>query len=83
MNKKSLMAIPLLSLLCATAEAQSLKLNDLEYFEQTGVNVLVYSNLYKGIFCDEKEAGIEIVQRGERIATGGGIRLMNTPWKWG
>lgn len=60
MNKKSLMAIPLLSLLCATAEAQSLKLNDLEYFEQTGVNVLVYSNMYQGIFCDEKEAGSKL-----------------------
>ena len=82
MKKKAFMAVPLLSLLGATAEAQSLKLNDLEYFEQTGVNVLVYSNMYQGIFCDEKEAGIEIVQRGERIATGGGIRLMNTPEQW-
>ncbi len=64
------------------ANAQSLKLNDLEYFEERGVNVLVYSNLYNGGFCDEKLAGIEIIQRGERTSTGGGIRLMNTPEQW-
>ena len=64
------------------AQAQEYKLNDLEYFEQTGANVLVYSNQYNGIFCDEKTAGIEIIQRGERISTGGGVRLMNTPEQW-
>ena len=65
-----------------SAQAQEYKLNDLEYFEQTGANVLVYSNQYNGIFCDEKTAGIEIIQRGERISTGGGVRLMNTPEQW-
>lgn len=64
------------------SNAQSLKLNDLDYFETTGVNVLVYSNIYNGGFCDEKQAGIEIIQRGERIATGGGVRFMNTPEQW-
>lgn len=62
--------------------AQTFRLNDLGYFEERGANVLVYSNIYNGGFCDEKLAGIEIVQRGERIATGGGIRLMNTPEQW-
>ena len=65
-----------------SAQAQEYKLNDLEYFEQTGANVLVFSNQYNGIFCDEKTAGIEIIQRGERISTGGGVRLMNTPEQW-
>lgn len=71
-----LLAIP------SVSSAQSLKLNQLDYFEDTGVNVLVYSNIYNGGFCDEKLAGIEIIQRGERISTGGGIRLMNTPEQW-
>ena len=62
--------------------AQSLKLNQQEYFEDRGVNILVYNNIYNGGFCDEKLAGIEIIQRGERISTGGGIRLMNTPEQW-
>ena len=62
--------------------AQNMKVNDLEYFEDRGVNFLVYSNEYNGMFCDEKTAAIEIIQRGVRIATGGGIRLMNTPEQW-
>ena len=81
LNLRTLSAM-LFSAMALGANAQSLKLNDLEYFEQTGVNILVYSNLYNGGFCDEKLAGIEIVQRGERISTGGGIRLMNTPEQW-
>ncbi|MCQ2057743.1 MAG: glycoside hydrolase family 9 protein [Bacteroidaceae bacterium] len=59
-----------------------LTINDKGYFEGPGVNVLVYSNQYQGIFCDEKTAGIELIQRGVRIATGGGVRLMNTPEQW-
>ena len=65
-----------------SANAQTMKLNDLDYFEARGTNVLVYSNIYNGGFYDEKFAGIEIIQRGERISTGGGIRLMNTPEQW-
>lgn len=66
----------------SSLSAQSLKINDLEYFEDRGVNYLVYSNKYNGMFCDEKTAAIEIILRGVRIATGGGIRLMNTPEQW-
>lgn len=69
-------------LLSIGTDAQNFKLNDLEYFEDRGANVLVYSNIYNGGFCDEKLAGIEIIQRGERISTGGGIRFMNTPEQW-
>ena len=64
------------------AHAQTLKLNDLGYFEARGTNVLVYNNIYNGGFYDEKFAGLEIIQRGERLATGGGVRLMNTPEQW-
>ena len=78
---KSFLALGLI-LSWMSAQAQEYKINDLEYFEQTGANVLVYSNQYNGIFCDEKTAGIEIIQRGERISTGGGVRLMNTPEQW-
>ena len=71
-----------LTAVCSSLSAQQLKLNDLDYFEDTGINYLVYSNAYNGMFCDEKTAAIEIIQRGVRIATGGGIRLMNTPEQW-
>ena len=69
-------------LLAKPAPAQTLKMNELGYFEARGTNVLVYNNLYNGGFYDEKFAGMEIIQRGERLATGGGIRLMNTPEQW-
>ena len=84
MNNKFLYLIgaAALSMFQLSAGAQSMKLNDLEYFEKTGANVLVYSNIYNGGFCDEKLAGLEIIQRGERIATGGGVRFMNTPEQW-
>lgn len=62
--------------------AQSLKINDLEYFEKQGVNVLVYSNQYNGMFFDEKTAGIEIIHHGVRTSTGGAVRLQNTPEQW-
>ena len=69
----------LLSSPCRAQNAPVLTMNDLGYFEARGTNVLMYNNLYNGGFYDEKFAGLEIIQRGERIATGGGIRLMNTP----
>jgi hypothetical protein len=72
----------LLSAFALKAYGQNLQINDLEYFEDTGINVLVYSNNYAGMFCDEKTAAIELILRGERISTGGGIRLMNTPEQW-
>ena len=79
--------LPIIAALCALvscthSDSGKLEINDRGYFETQGVNVLVYSNRYQGVFCDEKTAGIEIIQRGVRIATGGGVRLMNTPEQW-
>ncbi|HOK50851.1 MAG TPA: hypothetical protein PLF75_03075, partial [Bacteroidales bacterium] len=34
-----------------------LQLNELDYYEGRGVNVLVFSNQYNGLFFDEKTAG--------------------------
>jgi len=64
------------------ASGQELKLNDLEYFERQGVNVLVYSNLFTGGFNDEKTAGIELIHHGVRTSQGGAVRLSNTPEQW-
>jgi len=77
-----LVSFLILSVFFPKAQAQNFHINDLEYFEERGVNLLVYSNKYAGMFCDEKLAAIELIQRGERISTGGGIRLMNTPEQW-
>ena len=71
-----------MALAAATAHAQELKLNDLEYFERQGVNVLVFSNSFNGGFNDEKNSGIEIIHHGVRTVQGGAIRLNNTPEQW-
>ena len=62
--------------------AQDLKLNDLDYFERQGVNVLVFSNSFNGGFNDEKNSGIEIIHHGVRTIQGGAVRLNNTPEQW-
>ena len=62
--------------------AQDLKLNDREYFERQGVNILVFSNSFNGGFNDEKNSGIEIIQHGVRSVQGGAVRLNNTPEQW-
>ena len=64
------------------AYGQQLKLNDLGYFETRGVNVFVFSNEFNGFFFDEKTAGIELIHHGVRTATGGAVRLQNTPEQW-
>lgn len=67
---------------CKNEPSQDLALNDLEYFETQGVNVLVYNNLFTGGFNDEKNAGIELIHHGVRTAQGGAVRLSNTPEQW-
>ena len=61
MKRKSLLT---LLAVAVTAQAQDLRLNDLEYFERQGVNVLVFNNSFNGGFNDEKNSGIEIIHHG-------------------
>lgn len=65
----------------APAEPQ-LQVSDSGYFEKAGVNVFVFSSQYNGMFFDEKTAGIELIHHGVRTATGGAVRLQNTPEQW-
>lgn len=73
------------TLVSAPAGAQTkpaLMLNDSGYFEAPGVNVLVFSNWYDGLFADSKISGVEIIHQGERTATNGDVRLSATPGQW-
>jgi len=75
--------IGIIGLLATTfAHAQDLRLNELDYFERQGVNVLVFSNSFNGGFNDEKNSGIEIIHHGVRTVQGGAVRLNNTPEQW-
>ncbi len=59
-----------------------LRLNDLDYFETRGLNMLVFSNWYNGLFSDSKMSGIEIIHHEVRTATNGDVRLNSTPEQW-
>ena len=85
--KRNLILIGLAAMLVAACdkapkEAADLKLNDKEYFETQGVNVLVFSNTFNGGFNDEKNSGIEIIHHGVRTVQGGSVRLNKTPEQW-
>ena len=79
---KLISLVVLLLAVCEHGSSQNLKLNDLEYFEAQGVNILVYNNLFTGGFNDEKNAGIEMIHHGVRTAQGGAVRLSSTPEQW-
>ncbi|QJR82774.1 glycoside hydrolase family 9 protein [Alteromonas pelagimontana] len=65
-----------------SSESASLTLNEKEYFETQGLNILVFSNWYNGLFGDSKISGVEVIHHGNRMATNGDIRLSATPEQW-
>ncbi len=63
--------------------SDALKLNDLDYFQTRGFNVMVFSNWYDvNFFDDSKLSGVEIIHHEVRTATNGDIRLNPTPEQW-
>lgn len=76
------LALALLCLVSVGAKAQTLRLNDKDYLETRGVNVMVYSNPFSAAFYDEKRSGIDIVHHGVLTVTNGGVRFNPTPEQW-
>ncbi|MFN8093833.1 MAG: hypothetical protein U0599_16750 [Vicinamibacteria bacterium] len=64
------------------AAEKPLALNEKQYFSRRGLDVLVFTNEYNGMFFDEKTAGVEMIHHGVRTATGGAVRLSPTPEQW-
>src|SRR3954470_18333004 len=64
------------------AQAPNLALTKNEYLEAPGVDILVFSNWYDGLFADSKISSVEIIQQGVRTATNGDVRLSATPGQW-
>lgn len=81
MLKKTIIVL-LLMFSFNSSKAQKLKINSKGYFENQGINLLVYNYGFNGMFFDEKTSGIELIQQGVRTATGGAVRLQNTPEQW-
>lgn len=61
---------------------QALTVTPAQTLEAQGITVIVDQNQFSPIFFDEKNAGIQIVLHGERIATDGAVRLDATPEQW-
>ncbi|MBN1118001.1 MAG: glycoside hydrolase family 9 protein [Bacteroidales bacterium] len=66
----------------AYSTENNLILNDSSYFEQRGLNILVFNNWYNNSFDDSKMSGIEIIHHGVRTVTNGDVRLNATPMQW-
>ncbi|WP_454884746.1 glycoside hydrolase family 9 protein [Sphingomonas oryzagri] len=64
------------------AIAAPLKASASGTLEMQGLSVIVDQNQFSPIFFDEKNAGIQIVLHGDRIATDGAVRLNPTPEQW-
>ena len=56
----------------------TLRLNDLEYLEMPGLNVMLAHDYYP----EGHQGGVGIIQNGLRVATNGDIRLDRTPGQW-
>ena len=58
--------------------AQGMHLNNLEYLEYEGVNVMLAHDFYP----EGHQGGVGVIQNGQRVATNGDIRLNPTPGQW-
>lgn len=64
--------------ICRQANAQSLQINEHEYFEMPGLNVMVFFDIYP----EGHQGAVGIIQNGTRVATNGDLRLEPTPGQW-
>ena len=80
MTNKILYLILLIFTLFYTSgtNAQSLQINENEYFEKPGLNVMVFFDIYP----EGHQGAVGIIQNGTRVATNGDLRLEPTPGQW-
>lgn len=84
--KRTIIGYSLILLLAAnlSSKAQTkpakpaLKINDLEYLEMQGLNVMLAHDFYP----ESHQGGVGIIQNGLRVATNGDLRLEPTPGQW-
>lgn len=60
------------------AQQEKLVINDQEYLEMTGLNVMLAHDFYP----ESHQGGVGIIQNGLRVATNGDLRLEPTPGQW-
>jgi endoglucanase len=59
-----------------------MKVTDKNYLDTQGFSVFLYDSTYHPVFVDQKNAAMEMILHGQRIATNGDVRLVPTPEQW-
>lgn len=59
-------------------DAAVLRINELEYLEMPGLNVMLAHDYYP----ESHQGGVGVIQNGLRVATNGDLRLEPTPGQW-
>ncbi|MFW5774198.1 MAG: glycoside hydrolase, partial [Tangfeifania sp.] len=75
---KKLISFAVILVTIGNISAQKLTINEDEYFEMPGLNVMVFYDIYP----EGHQGAIGIIQNGTRVATNGDIRLEPTPGQW-
>jgi len=78
MKRKAIILGGLLLSISSFSQQSVFKLNDLEYFERGGVNVMAFQDIYP----EGHQGGVSLIMHGMRIATNGDLRLNETPGQW-
>lgn len=77
MNRFLILMLLLGSILSSSAQ-QKWKISENGYFEQAGLNVTVFADIYP----DGHQTGVTIIQHGQRVLANGDIRLEISPGQW-
>ena len=78
MKKFSVLLMFICSMQLMYAQQKQMHLNDKEYLEYEGVNIMLAHDFYP----EGHQGGVGIIQNGMRVATNGDLRLEPTPGQW-
>jgi hypothetical protein len=70
--------LAILSFVKLFSQNETLKINDLGYYEIPSLNVMVFDDFYP----EGHQGGVSIIQFGNRLASNGDIRLEPSPGQW-
>lgn len=78
MKRIVLCAIASMCMLTTNAQDEVLRINDQDYLEMTGLNVMLAHDFYP----ESHQGGVGIIQNGLRVGTNGDLRLEPAPGQW-
>lgn len=84
LSRARLLVVLFLALLTLPAFGTELnmKVTDTGYLDARGVSIMLFNDNYSPVFYDQKDAAMQIILHGHRIATNGSVRLSPTPEQW-